>query len=97
MQKSAKARVEMGPRRHPTSQQPPLFLAPHLQGWGRGTDPWASQLTGLEEARWGQRGEMNQALYAHINNKRKMKKKKEEARGFFLWGGLPRVQHTDTQ
>jgi hypothetical protein len=27
--------------------------------------------------RWGQGGEMNQALYAHMNNKRKMKKKKE--------------------
>jgi hypothetical protein len=27
---------------------------------------------------WGrQRGEMTQALYAHMNNKRKMKKKKE--------------------
>jgi hypothetical protein len=25
----------------------------------------------------GQRGEMNQALYAHMNNKRKKKKKKE--------------------
>jgi hypothetical protein len=24
---------------------------------------------------WGQGGEMNQALYAHMNNKRKMKKK----------------------
>jgi hypothetical protein len=27
---------------------------------------------------WGQGGEMNQALYAHMNNKRKMKKKKVE-------------------
>jgi hypothetical protein len=27
---------------------------------------------------WGQWGEMNQALYAHMNNKRKMKKKKKE-------------------
>jgi hypothetical protein len=27
--------------------------------------------------RWGQGGEMNQALYAHMNNKRKMKKKKK--------------------
>jgi hypothetical protein len=26
---------------------------------------------------WGQGGEMNQALYAHMNNKRKMKKKKK--------------------
>jgi hypothetical protein len=26
---------------------------------------------------WGQWGEMNQSLYAHMNNKRKMKKKKE--------------------
>jgi hypothetical protein len=26
---------------------------------------------------WGQGGEMNQALYAHIKNKRKMKKKKK--------------------
>jgi hypothetical protein len=26
---------------------------------------------------WGQGGEMNQALYAHMNNKRKMEKKKE--------------------
>jgi hypothetical protein len=25
---------------------------------------------------WGQGGEMNQALYAHMNNKRKRKKKK---------------------
>jgi hypothetical protein len=25
---------------------------------------------------WGPGGEMNQALYAHMNNKRKMKKKK---------------------
>jgi hypothetical protein len=25
---------------------------------------------------WGQGGEINQALYAHMNNKRKMKKKK---------------------
>jgi hypothetical protein len=25
---------------------------------------------------WGQGGEMNQALYAHMNNKRKMKKKR---------------------
>jgi hypothetical protein len=24
---------------------------------------------------WGQWGEMNQSLYAHMNNKRKMKKK----------------------
>jgi hypothetical protein len=24
---------------------------------------------------WGQGGDMNQALYAHMNNKRKMKKK----------------------
>jgi hypothetical protein len=27
---------------------------------------------------WGQGGKMNQALYAHMNNKRKMKKKKKE-------------------
>jgi uncharacterized membrane protein YvbJ len=27
---------------------------------------------------WGQGGEMNQALYAHMNNKRKMKKKKKK-------------------
>jgi hypothetical protein len=27
---------------------------------------------------WGQGGEMNQALYPHMNNKRKMKKKKNE-------------------
>jgi hypothetical protein len=26
---------------------------------------------------WGQGGEMNQALYAHMNSKRKMKKKKD--------------------
>jgi hypothetical protein len=26
---------------------------------------------------WGQGGEMNQALYAHMNNKRKMKKNKK--------------------
>jgi hypothetical protein len=30
---------------------------------------------------WGQGGEMNQALYAHMNNKRKMKKKKKESSG----------------
>jgi hypothetical protein len=29
---------------------------------------------------WGQGGEMNQALYAHMNNKRKMKKKKKKKR-----------------
>jgi hypothetical protein len=29
---------------------------------------------------WGQGGEMNQALYAHMNNKRKMKKKKKKRR-----------------
>jgi hypothetical protein len=29
----------------------------------------------LKIANWGQGGEMNQALYAHMNNKRKMKKK----------------------
>jgi hypothetical protein len=28
----------------------------------------------------GQGGEMNQALYAHMNNKRKMKKKKKEGK-----------------
>jgi hypothetical protein len=28
----------------------------------------------------GQGGEMNQALYAHMNNKRKMKKKKENVK-----------------
>jgi hypothetical protein len=28
---------------------------------------------------WGQGGEMNQALYAHMNNKRKRKKKKADA------------------
>jgi hypothetical protein len=27
---------------------------------------------------WGQGGEINQALYAHMNNKRKMKKKKKK-------------------
>jgi hypothetical protein len=27
---------------------------------------------------WGPGEEMNQALYAHMNNKRKMKKKKDE-------------------
>jgi hypothetical protein len=27
---------------------------------------------------WGQGGEMNQALYAHMNNKRKMKKNKRK-------------------
>jgi hypothetical protein len=27
---------------------------------------------------WGLGGEMNQALYAHMNNKRKMKKKKRK-------------------
>jgi hypothetical protein len=29
----------------------------------------------------GQGGEMNQALYAHMNNKRKMEKKKKEESG----------------
>jgi hypothetical protein len=29
------------------------------------------------ERGWGQGGEMNQALYAHMNNKRKMEKKKK--------------------
>jgi hypothetical protein len=28
---------------------------------------------------WGQGGEMNQALYAHMNNKRKMKKKQKHS------------------
>jgi hypothetical protein len=32
---------------------------------------------------WGQGGEMNQALYAHMNNKRKRKKKKKS---WFLAG-----------
>jgi hypothetical protein len=32
----------------------------------------------LKEQRWGQWGEMNQSLYAHMNNKRKMKKKKSK-------------------
>jgi hypothetical protein len=27
---------------------------------------------------WGQGGEMNQALYAHMNNKRKTKRKKKK-------------------
>jgi hypothetical protein len=31
---------------------------------------------------WGQGGEMNQALYAHMNNKRKMKKKKNVSFGY---------------
>jgi hypothetical protein len=30
----------------------------------------------VREGGWGQWGEMNQALYEHMNNKRKMKKKK---------------------
>jgi hypothetical protein len=30
---------------------------------------------------WGQGGEMNQALFAHMNNKRKMKKKKKKEKG----------------
>jgi hypothetical protein len=30
---------------------------------------------GLYGRLWGQGGEMNQALYAHMNNKRKIKKK----------------------
>jgi hypothetical protein len=30
----------------------------------------------LKKKTWGQGGEMNQALYAHMNNKRKMKKKR---------------------
>jgi hypothetical protein len=35
---------------------------------------------------WGQGGEINQALYAHMNNKRKMKKKKKkEGSSFFLY------------
>jgi hypothetical protein len=32
---------------------------------------------------WGQGGEMNQALYAHMNNKRKMKKKKKRKCGIY--------------
>jgi hypothetical protein len=28
---------------------------------------------------------MNQALYAHMNNKRKMKKKKRKKNGYHLW------------
>jgi hypothetical protein len=35
-------------------------------GWGR---------CGFSGLGWGLGGEMNQALYAHMNNKRKMKKK----------------------
>jgi hypothetical protein len=32
----------------------------------------------IQESRgWGQGGEMYQALYAHMNNKRKMKKKRK--------------------
>jgi hypothetical protein len=30
---------------------------------------------------WGQGGEMNQALYAHMNNKRKIKKKNKNKNG----------------
>jgi hypothetical protein len=37
-------------------------------GSGRGWSGW-------EGRGWGQGGEINQALYAHMNNKRKMKKK----------------------
>jgi hypothetical protein len=32
--------------------------------------------------RWGQGGEMNQALYAHMNNKRKRKKNIDVFSGF---------------
>jgi hypothetical protein len=39
-----------------------LFLL-GIEGGGRG------------RRQWGQEGEMNQALYAHMNNKRKRKKK----------------------
>jgi hypothetical protein len=37
---------------------------------------------------WGQGGEMNQALYAHMNNKRKIKKKKKKLnpkKGWLKW------------
>jgi hypothetical protein len=34
--------------------------------------------TELSSKRTNQRGEINQALYAHMNNKRKMKKKKKK-------------------
>jgi hypothetical protein len=34
---------------------------------------------------WGQGGEMNQALYAHKNNKRKIKKKKANNLVTFLF------------
>jgi hypothetical protein len=33
----------------------------------------------------GAGGEMNQALYAHMNNKRKRKKKKKERNKFCHW------------
>jgi hypothetical protein len=33
-------------------------------------------LRGRRGRGWGQWGEMNQSLYAHMNNKRKMKKKR---------------------
>jgi hypothetical protein len=33
----------------------------------------------------GAGGEMNQSLYAHMNNKRKMKKKKSGLREWFKW------------
>jgi hypothetical protein len=35
---------------------------------------------------WGQGGELNQALYAHMNNKRKMKKKIIGRQKFFSRG-----------
>jgi hypothetical protein len=34
---------------------------------------------------WGQGGEMNQALYAHMNNKRKMKKKKRIINKYIIY------------
>jgi hypothetical protein len=37
---------------------------------------------------------MNQALYAHMNNKRKMKKKKDTLKKKRVWGQL--AQHHDT-
>jgi hypothetical protein len=40
-----------------------------------------------DSKRWGQGGEINQALYAHMNNKRKMKKKKKRG-PFFCLGHL---------
>jgi hypothetical protein len=40
---------------------------------------------------WGQGGEMNQSLYAHMNNKRKMKKKR--IKSILSWRHSSEIDH----